>query len=146
MINLDKFEKTYTDAQKTIKKFLEPNSYEKINGLIKWMVETEVDPFAFVPKFSNTLYTAEGFANFLNLIHYSVYDDGKLEFVKVNGEPRMVFVDRNTENFRDYVLTEQEKLIEKEYNSVYEIEVLNIEPKDFGPLCDTYLFSILTRK
>ena len=134
------FQKNYDEAVETIKRFLEPYQYEpQMNGLVKWMMETDANPYAYLPHaWAGSTGSAEGFASLLHYIHHAVYDDGDITFVTVNGEPRIVFVWRHEENFRNYVLSEQEKDLEKRWSSEYVIEVLDIKPDEFGPLYDAY--------
>lgn len=134
------FQKSHDEAVETIKRFLEPYQYEpQMNGLVKWMMETDANPYSYLPHaWAGSTGSAESFVGLLHTIHHAVYDDGDITFVTVNGEPRIVFVWRHEENFRNYVLTEQEKDLEKRWSSEYVIEVLDIKPDEFGPLYDAH--------
>lgn len=134
------FQKNYDEAVETIKRFLEPSKYEpQMNGLVKWMMETDANPYSYLPHgWAGATGSAEGFAGLLHTIHHALYDDGDITFVTVNEEPRIVFVWRHEDNFRNYVLSEQEKDLEKRWSSEYRIEVLDIKPDEFGPLYDAY--------
>lgn len=144
MQKFEQFQKAYDQAVATIHKFLEPGQYEpQMNGLVKWMLETDANPYSFLPYgWADALESAQGFASLLHHIHHAVYDDGDIDFVKVNGEPRIVFAWQHDDKFRDYVLTNQEKEIEKRpiFGQVrpYEIEVLDIKPNEFGPIYDAW--------
>jgi len=134
------FKKNYDQAIESIKRFLEPGKHEpQINGLVKWMMETDANPYSYLPEnWAGCTKSAESFASLLHVIHHAVYDDGDISFVTVNGEPRIVFAWHHEDNFRNYVLSEQEKDLEKRWSSKYAIEVLEIEPDEFGPLYDAY--------
>lgn len=136
----EKFEASYKEAVTQIKQFLEETKHEpSMRGLVKWMMETDANPYAYLPHaWAGSTGSAESFVSLLNHIHHAVYDDGDITFVTVNGEPRIVFVWRHQENFRDYVLSEQEKHMEKRFASEYEIKVLGIQPDEFGPLYDKH--------
>ena len=87
--------------------------------------------------------TATGCASLLHMIDHAVHDDGDITFVKVNGEPRITFAWRHEDNFRDLVLTSQEKefearRIDRIPHFKYEVEILDIKPAEFGPLYDAY--------
>lgn len=140
----EQFQQAYNEALDTINEFLKPSDNEpQINGLVQWMLETDANPYAYLPKeWASSLYTAENFADLLNYIHHAVYDDGDITFVTVNDEPRIVFANQHEENFRDHVLNNQEKEVEKNlicgrYNN-YDIKVLDIEPNEFGALYNTF--------
>lgn len=143
MDKFEKFDQAYKEAVETIKRFMEPCSYEpQMDGLVKWMLETDANPYAYLPQeWAGALDSAQGFASLLHYIHHAVYDDGEITFVRVNGEPRIVFAwhEGDDAKFRDLVLNEQEKEIEKRRRcNPYEIEVLDIAPNEFGPLYDAY--------
>lgn len=144
MDKLKQFQQVYDEAVVTINRFLEPGNHEpQINGLVQWMLETDANPYAYLPyAWASSLYTAESFADLLDYIHHAVYDDGGITFVTVNDEPRIVFAHQHEENFRDHVLNDHEKRIEKylifgEHPS-YDIRVLDIEPNEFGMLYDAF--------
>lgn len=144
MSRFNDFHDAYHSALDVIHKFMAPGQYEpQMDGLVKWMLETDTNPYSYLPEiWGSALGTAEGFASLLQVISHALYDDGEITFVKVNGSPRIVFAWANETNFRDYVLSNQEKELEKKsirgYGNPYEIEVLKITPNEFGPLCDEY--------
>lgn len=141
MNTFDKFQKNYDDAIKSIKKFLEPTEYDpSMHELVKWMMETDANPYSYLPHgWAGSLESAQSFASLLNMIHHALYDDGDITFVTVNDEPRIVFVWRHDDNFKNYVLSDTEKDIVKRYGEdSYDIKVLDIKPSEFGPLYDIY--------
>ena len=142
MKKIKTFKKNYDEAVDTINSFLEgPDS---MNELAKWLMTTDANPYSYLDHtWAGISQTAEGMANLLNYIHHAVVDDGDITFVKVNGEPRIVFAHQFDDFFRDVVLSRHEKEMEKkreEYgiNFEYKIEVLDIKPNDFGKVYDKY--------
>ena len=142
MKKFETFKKNYDEAVQTINTFLE--GPESMTELTKWLMTTDANPHSYLDHFwAGMSATAEGMADLLNYIHHAVVDDGDITFVKVNGEPRIVFAHRFDDYFRDVVLSKQEKEMEKrrkEYNInfEYEIEVLDIKPNEFGRIYDEY--------
>jgi hypothetical protein len=138
----DEFQKTYDQAIKTIRTFQTPGEHEEppMDGLVNWMLETDANPASFLPRgWSFSLRTAEGFAEILQTIHHALYDDGDITFVAVDGEPRITFVDRYDDKFRENILYPSEINFEK-LGKVreYDIQILDIEPNEFGSLYDMY--------
>ena len=141
MRKLKEFEKAYREALKNIAAFCDDL---ELGELTRWMLETDANPYAYLPEgWAGALETAEGFSNLLNHIHHAVYDDGDITFVTVNGEPRIVFAHQADSDFREAVLSQQEKDLEKRpifgKLRLQEIEVLNdLKPSEFGKLYDAY--------
>jgi len=141
-----KFQKSYDEAINTIELLLIPTPDEKsMDGLVRWMLETDANPHGFLPEgWGGSLSTAEGFAGLLNHLHHALYDDGDVTFVTVDDQPRIVFAHRFDEFFRERVLTEQEISLERDnarqprWKLEYKIEVLDINPSEFGPLYDQH--------
>jgi hypothetical protein len=52
---------------------------------------------------------AVGFASLCGHIHHALVDDGEINFIAVNGSPRITFLERWIEGFEDRVLTDQER-------------------------------------
>lgn len=128
------FLQNYNKAIASINSFLADN---EMRDLTRWLLETDANPYSFLPeKWAGCVNSAEGMASLLHHIHHAVYDDGDICFVAVNDEPRIVFADCRDKNFRDRVLTDQEKDIEKRNAQrgwrPYDIVVLNIKPNNFG--------------
>lgn len=144
LLNLVKFEQEYNKAIQSICSYLEPTDCEPpMHELVRWMLDTDINPYSYLQKnMASYAQTAEGFKTLLGLIYHALYDDGDIEFVSVDGEPRIVFANRWDDNFRDIVLSQQEKNMEKRpvFGEIKPIEILalDIEPKDFGVLCDKY--------
>lgn len=138
------FQDSYENSVSTIKYYLEPGPYEPhMHELIRWMMETDANPYAYLQhQWAGCLDTADGFCGLISHIHHAIYDDGDITFVKVNDQPRIVFARADDENFRDVVLTETEKHMErdikKKFRVKYDIEILDIKPNEFGVLYDEY--------
>lgn len=137
MTQFSKFQESYNKAIETIELMLVPSEYEPpIHGLVKWMLETDANPYSYLPEYwAGRVGSAEGFAGLLEYIYHAVYDDGDITFVTVDDEPRIVFAYQSEENFRNSVLTKQEQDLEKRpvFGVVREraIKVIDIEPDDF---------------
>lgn len=146
MDQFEKFNQSHFAAIEIIKRFMEPGRYEpQMDKLVKWMLETDANPYSYLPEeWASAFGSAQGFASLLHYIHHAVYDDGEITFVRVNGGPRIVFAchEGDDDKFRNLVLTEQEKEIEKRpifgRCRPYEIEVLDITPNEFGPLYNEF--------
>lgn len=151
MTKLEEFQKVYDNAIASIKQHQQPNEYgPPMNGLVNWMLETDANPYSYLPEgWAGHTHTAEGFASLLDTIHHAVYDDGDITFFTVNGEPRICFVWKHEENFRNYALTNQEKEMEKKYGErragTYDVQILDIDPDEFGPLYDAYMTTQIKR-
>ena len=135
-----KFQETHDESIRTICLVLDDTTYDPpISGLVRWMLETDANPYSWLPPmWAGATYTAEGFASLVNNLYHATQDDGDVTFVSVNGTPRMVFYNRHDHGFRDRVLTEQEKGLEKNDEIPYDVKVLDIRPDEFGPLYDTW--------
>jgi hypothetical protein len=147
MSRFEKFEEAYNKAIESINRFLEPGRYEpQMNELVHWMLETDANPYAYLPEeWAGSVETAEGFASLLHYIHRVLYDDGDITFVTVNDEPRIVFAHQHDEDFRDRVLTDTEKDTQRRRGGEYKIQVLDIDPNEFGPLYDEFQTKDLMR-
>ena len=135
------FEEAYKDAIAQIKHWLyEPS---EIQELANWLMDTDVNLYSIFSKewADAAHYTAEGMASLLRNIHCCFVDDGDITFVSVNGAPRIVFCWKGEKSFFKHCLTETELEMQCGglYGKVaYDIKVLDIEPKEFGPLRDAY--------
>lgn len=140
MKKIEEFNRMHEEALQTIKDMLEPRQYDPdSSSLFKWMLETDANPYSYLPeRWAVGMSTAAECASLFRYIDYAVYDDGDITFVKVNGEPRITFVWRHEDNFRDLVLSSQEKDLEARHHFKYEVEILDIKPAEFGPLYDAY--------
>lgn len=142
MKKIKTFKENFETSIKYIYDFLEePKS---MTELVKWLMTTDANPYSYLNhEWAGMTESAENMVVLLNYIHHAVVDDGDITFVKVNGEPRIVFAHQFDDCFRDVVLSRHEKEMEKrrkEYgiNFEYEIEMLDIKPNDFGKVYDKY--------
>ena len=142
MKQLEKFDKTHAEAMETIKQYLEPYEQEpKMHLLVRWMLETDANPYGYLQEaWATSTYSSTGFASLLSVISHAVLDDGDITFVAVNGEPRIVFAHKYDDWFENAVLSTSEKALRSSGIDVM-IEVLDIEPNEFGALYDEYLKS-----
>lgn len=143
MSRFEKFQKSYDNSIASIEHMLDSTDAPELAALAQWMLTTDANPYAYLPhNWAGHISSAEGFASLLHCIHHALYDDGDIAFITVNNEPRIVFVCPYEEHFRDYVLTDQEKEIEKRpifgKTRPYDVQVLDIKADQFGPLYDKY--------
>lgn len=132
----EQFEKVHREALQHIE-ILCKN--DEIGELVNWMLETDANPYAYLPEgWAGSTGSATGFADLVGHIHYCYVDDGDITFVTVNGEPRIVFADKWDDNFRNYVLSNQEGRMVIDFDSEFDIKVLDISPNEFGALHDAF--------
>lgn len=135
---LEFFQKVHDEAVRTIKRYMDEPS--EISELVNWLLTTDSNPYVYLTEdYRNMIYSAPSFAQLLNLIHYSVVDDGDITFVKVNGEPRIVFAHKYDDCFMDIVLDSEEKAAEKEFGIHNKVEVLDITANEFGRVYDEHI-------
>lgn len=141
---LEEFERNYQEALATIERYR--TAGDDMSVLVEWLLNTEVNPYGFLSDaWAGNFSSAQGFASFLSCLHHALYDDGDVTFVKVNGQPRIVFIWEQEEDFRDLVLTEQEKKIEVMSNRTMEVHVMDCSPEQFGVLYDEYNINSLKK-
>lgn len=148
MSRFQKFDNVYQEAIKTIEHFLDTKDSKGIDVLAKWMMETDANPYAYLPEsWAGAVGSAEMFASLLHHIHHAVHDDGEITFVTVNNEPRIIFVyPENDEMLKKYALSETEQDIASRRGSFkYDVKVLDITPGEFGALYDEYQRTDLMR-
>ena len=134
---IDKFNETFQESLKTIEHFR--NSKDSMQPLVERLLQTDKNPCSFLTEpWAGSMYSADSFVGLLNNIHHALYDDGDITFVSVNGEPRIVFYNQYEDNFRDVVLTRQEKDMDKRYGNDSEVVVLDVTPSEFCDLVDCY--------
>lgn len=140
MSRFQKFDDSYQKAIKTIEHFLDTEDAEGINVLAKWMMDTDANPYAYLPDhWAGCIGSAEQFAGLLHTIHHAVYDDGDITFVTVNNEPRIIFVyPEDDDMLKKYALSDTERDISKRIGREYDIKVIDITPREFGALYDAY--------
>lgn len=132
MNRLEKFKESYDDAISSINRFIEGDDSQGLAVLTKWMLETECNPYGYLPHdWAGALSYAEGFAGLLHSINHALYDDGEMCFVSVNGTPRIVFEDKYEPDFATRVLSPGEREMQQR-GTAYNIQVLDMSPRDFG--------------
>ena len=134
------FRKNFDKALEEIAYFLKPTSYEpRMHELVKWMLETDANPYSYLPSdWGEALENAQLFVELLHLIHHALYDDGDICFVSVNGQPRIVFHDPHDIGIHRSALTEQERYALEQFGRRHEVEILDIQPNDFGSTYDAF--------
>lgn len=138
------FEKGYQEALASIERY--QMAGDEMSGLVEWLLNTDANPYGFLPEgWAGAMGSAQGFSSLLHCIHHALYDDGEITFVSVDGEPRIVFYWRHEEDFRNHVLSEQERQLEKMNGIEREVEVLECSANEFGKLYDEYRVKDLQR-
>jgi hypothetical protein len=145
MNKLEQFDKVHAEAMEQIQQCLSTpeDSYDYgMVGLAKWMLNTDQNPYQYLQQdVAGWTKTATGFVSLLDLIHHALYDDGDIEFVKVNGQPKIVFVWRHDDGFYDAILSDSDKAIAARKGLKAEdiVEVMdNIIPREFIEECEKY--------
>lgn len=133
------FQQTYNEAIAEIQSCLDDPS---IGQLTHWLLTTDANPYSFLPHaWGESLASAEQFANLLNSIKIAI-NANELTAIRVNQEPRLVFIDPNDPQFNDKVLTYAERniprIVKFGHPGTFTIEVLNIDPNQFGTVYDTW--------
>lgn len=123
MHRLKLIEENYKKAVEHINRCLTDDKYPELQAITKLFMKTDVNPYGFLPEhFADGFDTAGGMSSLLGAIHHALYDDGDISFPLVNGEPRIVFLHPYEDFYEDFVLTETEKHLKKNYGSEYTVE------------------------
>ena len=122
MHRLKLIEENYKKAVEHINRCLTDDKYPELQAITKLFMETDVNPYGFLPEhFAGGFDTAGGMSSLLGAIHHALYDDGDISFPIVNGEPRIVFLHPYEDYYEDFVLNETEKHFKKNYSNEYEV-------------------------
>lgn len=140
MKRFETFQKRYDKAVAEIQGFLN-DSRDPMSPLVHWMMETDVNPYGFLPEnWAGHTESAESFSSLLRVISHALHDDGDMTFVSVNDSPRIVFENRwDIAAYRKLALSQTEQNAEERIGRVhYTVEILDIKPAEFGSLVDAY--------
>lgn len=144
MNKLAKFEQAHQSAMRIIQSYrdIEEGSYDYgMVCLVEWMLKTNINPYQYIDRrYADLTNTSTGFLSLLNIIHHALYDDGEIEFVSIDGQPKMVFANRYDDDFYSVILSDNEKeRFEETGRPITDfVGVLDIEPKEFIDLCEQY--------
>lgn len=134
----DKFDMFRSKTEEDITSIIGLLQTPELSKLYNWLLTTDINPYSFLPEgFTNSLATSSGTASLFYMIHHATIDDGEISFVTVNDEPRMLFIDvryMSQQDLRKHATTEQEKMSRFDID----IEILKIQPNDFGDHVDFY--------
>ena len=129
---LDRFaewERNYKQALKDIETY---RRAEATQTIAEWLLTTPASPYEFLPAgWGNALSSPGETSGLLAVIHHALVDDGEIEFVSVNGMPRIVFCNQHEDNFREVALTQEEQ-----QKANVELTVLDCTADEFGELVD----------
>ena len=148
MSKLEKYQKDFDEAMENIKRIMTEES--EIKEFANWVVNTESNEYSWLSeRWAGSVSSAIGLDGLLSYIRYCLIDDGDITFVRMNKEPRIVFMAKD-EITLDDVLHSTEKGLQKTYagwgmNITYEFEILDIELKDFGRIYDEYFVDDIKR-
>ena len=105
----NRFDRQYSAAIAAIQSYLRDEN-DDVRLLVNWLMTTNINPYGFLPEgWAGAFDDAVGFASLCNTISHALVDDGEINFVTVNGEPRISFAQRDSDRFEDAVLTTQER-------------------------------------
>lgn len=114
---------------------------EATQAIAEWLLTTQASPYQFLPAgWGNALSSPGETSGLLAVIHHALVDDGEIEFVSVNGMPRIVFCDHREDNFREVALTPEEQ-----QKADVELKVLDCTADEFGALVDAATTARLKR-
>lgn len=123
MHRLKLIEENYKKAIEHINRCLTDDRYPALQAITKLFMETDVNPYGFLPgHFADGFDTAGGMSSLLGMIHHALYDDGDISFPIVNGEPRIAFLHHTEDCYEDLILNETEKHFKKNYGHEYELK------------------------
>lgn len=135
--------KCHEDAVADIRRLLDDKD-EDVRVLVRWLMETEHNPYGFLPEgWANGWSSAQGFAGLCFSIHHALVDDGDIEFTTVDGRPRIAFLHHSEKGFREHVLTSQERELEAHgaaggRGHSYDVEVLPRKASAFVEAWSSY--------
>ena len=144
MNKMKKFDMAHEASMRMIQSFrdIEEGAYDYgMVCLVDWMLETNINPYTYLDKrYAEWVNSSTGFLSLLNTIHHALYDDGDIEFVSVDGQPKMVFANRHDDNFYDAVLNSSDIGMGVRKGSTPDemVEVLDITPQEFIDLCNKH--------
>lgn len=128
---LFELEESHNIAMREIGEYLHTPS--SMQPLVEWILSSDMSVYDYMPReWANEMFRSEGVADLLGAIHHALYDDGEIEFVKVNGKPFMVFYGKWNEDFVDYVV--EQFTHEADTEKLYYMEVLPKDPGQFVEL------------
>lgn len=128
---LVELEESHKSAMREIGEYLHTPS--SMQPLVEWILSSDMSAYDYMPHdWANKMYHAEGVADLLGMIHHALYDDGEIEFVKVNNKLIMVFYGKWNEDFVDYVA--EQFTHETDIEKVYYMEALPKAPEQFVDL------------
>ena len=109
------FEKSLAYIQSVLDTPEDAYNYEQAL-LANWMLNSGVNPYEYLPlEWAGSLSCASHFEMLLRTLHHSLYDDGDISFITVDGSPRIVFICHSDDNFREKALRLQERYKEIEF-------------------------------
>lgn len=122
MNRLTMFHQSYLDSVAQIEQF---RTDPDMASITNWILTTKANLFSALPKGWGNLNSAQECETLLHVIHHALVDDGEISFPVVRGEPRMAFLSRWEDNFRNLVLTDAEKEFSQRFGTSIEITFLD---------------------
>ena len=128
---LVELEESHNSAMLKIREYLHTPS--SMQPLVEWILSSDMSVYDYMPRdWAHTMYQAGGVADVLGMIHHALYDDGEIEFVKVNGKPFMVFYGKWEPGFESHVI--EQVLYSEDPEDHCNVEVLPRHPEQFVEL------------
>lgn len=126
---LEQLEQRHQEAMANIRSYFRPSDCDMIS-LAVWLCNTDANPYDFLPRvWAGLAETSTGMSSLLDVIRHALFDDGVITFVSVDGQPKIVFA-------------EKDDAVEKaSWDTNYTakcVEILNIHHNDFGLLYDEW--------
>ena len=126
------------DHQSAIQSIQEMKKHSKIGKLVTWMLETDADPDSYLVDGKKYLSSTSSFELLIGKIYDTIEGFGDMTFVSVDGCPRILFCSNREVKY--FVLNNFETCMAS-VGKKYDVEILDIQPNDFGELYDKYIES-----
>lgn len=137
MNRLEVFEQNHLEHMEKIKKYL-TSSEPEMMAFTKFLLETPANPYAILPEhWAGCTESSSGMRSLLNHIHHALFDDGEISFPIVNGEPKIVFVYSNDDDYENYALNWTQQHFRDTRGVTYDIEQCQ-DVFDFIVKCNEY--------
>lgn len=128
------FEQNYRQAVSDIHMY---RDFEPMSDLVAWLLETNTNPYGFLPQtWAGSLNSAEMFSSLLRTMHHAIVDNGDMTFISVNGEPKIIFLDKWNALDVDSIVSAF--ALHSTLASTLTVKVLHIKPNEFGKIRDEY--------
>ena len=126
-----RFEERHRKALDDIQKYID-NTPKDFSDFIKWLLKTHIKACNFLPDgWGRSLDSAGDFLGLVSVLNHSLYDDGDLTFIKVNGKPRIDLHWHKDDKFEELALTSYEIHCRDHFGVSFRVEILNVTIPEF---------------